>query len=178
MGQTINSIPFPEQGKLLARGAPDSTIREYINSEGAEFDTARMADPHLKGCADKWRTGKPQDRANQKWSEDELEILRGLVQNDEVWKAASILRRSPVDVQQAVAGLKVQDALKSWAPKSIATGGAVPHYLIKNWYDIERLGQAVKSPSIIINGKNYTRLLDQAMAIVRAKVEIVAEIGK
>lgn len=31
---------------------------------------------------------------------------------------------------------------------------------------------------IVINGKNYTRLLDQAMAIVRARIEIVAAIGK
>lgn len=141
----------------------------------------------------------PDLREGLEWSEHEYALLRGLANIGKVSAASRALGRSPDDIHKAMKELD-RRAVVLREEKRIAAENREARYQRMKEAEIKakwgELQEARRAPSretlqpiarklklthaenITINGKNYTRLLDQAMRIVRARIEIVAAIGK
>lgn len=144
----------------------------------------------------------PDLREGLEWSEHEYALLQGLINIGKVSAASRVLRRSQEDIDQAVVGLGRRARLReeektknrTASEARIALYQRVKEAKIKaKWGELQEARRApsretlqpiarklklTHAENITINGKNYTRLLDQAMRIVRARIEIVAAIGK
>lgn len=144
----------------------------------------------------------PDLREGLEWSEHEYALLQGLINIGKVSAASRVLRRSQEDIDQAVVGLGRRARLREEEKTKNRTASEARIALYQRVKEAEikakwgELQEARRAPSretlqpiarklklthaenITINGKNYTRLLDQAMRIVRARIEIVAAIGK
>ena len=146
----------------------------------------------------------PDLREGLEWSEHEYALLQGLINIGKVSAASRVLRRSQEDIDQAVVGLGRRARLRlreeektknrTASEARIALYQRVKEAEIKaKWGELQEARRApsretlqpiarklklTHAENITINGKNYTRLLDQATAIVRARIEIVAAIGK
>lgn len=183
--------------QALDKGAPIGSIAEYFGLSRAE-----VTECSRRRRIEKWRGAQARaaEHTPPPWSEHEYALLQGLAGIGKVSVAPRVLRRSQEDVDQAMKELGRRARLREEEKieKRIAVENKAALYQQRmkeeaigaNWLEIQaarrapstEAGASIDSqkidPNITINGKNYTRLLDQAMRIVRARIEIVAAIGK